>query len=113
MRFLLDANLSWRIKDVLKHHYNDCLHVDNIGLQVPATDKQIWKYAEENALIIITNDEDFVDLINLKGFPPKVVLLRVGNQNRLFIANLLIQNKSEIEALYSSKEIGLLEIVAY
>jgi predicted nuclease of predicted toxin-antitoxin system len=48
--------------------------------------------------------------VNVKGFPPKVVLLRTGNQNRLFIPNLLIQRKTEIQALKESDEIGLLEV---
>ncbi len=46
--------------------------------------------AKNNSLIIVTNDEDFVDIVNIKGFPPKVVLLRTGNQGRLFLSNLLI-----------------------
>jgi predicted nuclease of predicted toxin-antitoxin system len=96
------------MNDLLKQYYEDCFHVDDIGLQVPATDDQIWRYEKENALIIITNDEDFVDLINIKGFPPKVVLLRVGNENKSFIANLLIEKKREIEALNSFELIGLL-----
>jgi len=28
--------------------------------------------------IIVTNDDDFLNLTNMKGFPPKVVLLRTG-----------------------------------
>lgn len=59
----------------------------------------------------MTNDEDYVDLINLKGFPPKVVLLRAGNQSRIFISNLLILRKNDIEMLRESTESGLLEII--
>ena len=72
----------------------------------------IWNYAKEHDLIIITNDEDYVDLVNLRGFPPKVVLLKTGNQSRLFISNLLIQRKDDIETLQNSKESGLLEIIS-
>lgn len=49
--------------------------------------------------------------MNVKGFPPKVVLLRTGNQNRLFISNLLIMHKPNIELLNSSPETGLPELV--
>ncbi len=110
MKLLLDANLSWRMIAVLKQHFDDCFHVDNISITVPAKDAEIWEYAKQNDLIIVTNDEDFIDFINIKGFPPKVVLLRTGNQNRLFIVNLLIQRKSDIKNLADSIEIGLLEI---
>ena len=112
MRLLLDANLSWRMTAVLKPHFDDCLHVDSIGLSVPTKDSEIWDYARKNNLIIITNDEDFIDFINLKGFPPKVILLRIGNQSRLYITNLLIQRKVEILAFSTSTEAGLLEIIS-
>lgn len=87
MRLLLDANLSWRLVPVLKQHFDDCFHVDSIDLTVPAKDSEIWDYARKNALIIVTNDEDFIDFINVKGFPPKVILLKTGDQSRLYIRN--------------------------
>jgi predicted nuclease of predicted toxin-antitoxin system len=111
MRLLPDANLSWRMMPALKQHFADCFHVDQVGLNVPATDLEIWNYARENKLIIVTNDEDFIDLMNLKGFPPKVLLLRTGNQSTMFIANLLILRKANIQSLYQTEEYGLLEIV--
>ena len=85
--------------------------MDHIGLPVPATDQDIWNYARENEFIIETNDEDFLDMVNLKGFPPKVLLLRTGNQSTLFIANLLILRKPNIKSLLESEEHGLLEII--
>lgn len=97
---------------VLKQHFDDCFHVDSIGLVIPAKDSEIWDYARKNELIIVTNDEDFIDFMNVKGFPPKVILLKTGNQSRLYITNLLIQRKDEILALSNSTEVGLLEIVS-
>lgn len=58
MKLLLDANLSWRMIAVLKQYFEDCLHVDYIGLNVPSSDKEIWAFAKNNDLIIVTNDED-------------------------------------------------------
>jgi predicted nuclease of predicted toxin-antitoxin system len=112
MKLLLDANLSWRMIPVLKQHFDDCFHVDAIGLTVPAKDSEIWDYALKNNLIIVTNDEDFIDFLNVKGFPPKVVLLKTGNQSRLYITNVLIQRKNEILSLSTSSDVGLLEIVS-
>lgn len=112
MKLLLDANLSWRMVTILKQHFDDCFHVDAIGLNAPAKDIEIWDYALKNSLIIVTNDEDFMNFLNVKGFPPKVVLLKTGNQSRLYITNLLIQRKDDILALSTSTEFGLLEIVS-
>ena len=111
MKLLLDANLSWRMIAALKQYFEDCLHVDYIGLNVPASDNEIWMFAKNNDLIIITNDEDFIEFSNFNGFPPKVVLLRTGNQSNVFISNLLIQRKKDIESFYNSTETGLLEII--
>ena len=110
MNLLLDANLSYRMIAVLNQHFTSCFHVDHIGLPLPAKDQEIWTYAKANNLCIVTNDEDFLDLINVKGFPPKIILLRTGNKSRMFITNLLIQRKKEIEQLGDSSELGLLEL---
>jgi len=111
MKLLLDANLSWRMIAILKQHFDDCFHVDSIGVTIPAKDLEIWDFAQKNDLIIVTNDEDFIDFINIKGFPPKVILLKTGNQSKLFITNLLIQRKNDILSFSSSPDLGLLEIV--
>lgn len=79
MKLLLDANLSWRLVERLKPQFADCVHVDRTGLAVPAKDLEIWIYALQHDFIIVTNDDDFLDLARVKGFPPKVVLLRTGN----------------------------------
>ncbi len=55
MKLLLDANLSWRMVIVLKQHFEDCLHINSIGLAMLAKDVEIWNYAKQNDLIIVTN----------------------------------------------------------
>lgn len=54
MKLLLDANISWRLAARLKSHFEECLHVDYTGLNIPAQDIEIWNYALNNNLIIIT-----------------------------------------------------------
>jgi predicted nuclease of predicted toxin-antitoxin system len=85
VRLLLDANLSWRSIAVLKHHFDDCIHIDSTELSVPARDTAIWEYAGQKRFVIVTNDDDFFNLYAVKGFPPKVIMLRTGNQSRKFI----------------------------
>lgn len=108
---LLDANLSWRSIAILNEYYDNCVHVDNIGLKVPAKDSEIWEYAKESQSVIVTNDEDFLNLQVLLGFPPKVVLFRTGNLKRKEIENILINAKPNILDLINSNEYGLLEII--
>ena len=110
MKILLDANISWKLVNSLKPIFGDCAHVDFIGLNVPAEDIDIWNYAEENGYIIITKDNDFVDLLELNGYPPKIVLLKTGNNSSHALMELLINVKPMMEDL-ENNNYGLLEIV--
>jgi len=110
MKLLLDANLSWRLCGDLKDHFEEVQHVDAIGLKVPAKDHEIWEWARQNNFVIVTNDEDFLDLLMVKGFPPQVVLLRTGNKSNKFIKGLLIQHKEDIMSLSGSDHYGIIEI---
>jgi predicted nuclease of predicted toxin-antitoxin system len=110
MKLLLDANISWRLTVKLKSHFEDCFHVDHIGLNIPASDTDIWNYALANDLIIVTNDDDFLNFLNIKGFPPKVILLRTGNQSNNYIEMILIKHKADIKVMFDLPHYGLLEI---
>lgn len=110
LRLLLDANISWRLINELQPLVNTIKHVDSIGITIPAKDNEIWQFAKENNFIIISNDNDFLDLLNWKGFPPKVVLLKTGNQSNTYLLQVIIKHIPDIIELSESDEIGLLEI---
>jgi len=111
MKLLLDANVSWRLVSILKEHFGECVHVDDIpGFDFPAKDTKIWQYAKDNGYTVITHDNDFNDLMAIRGFPPKIVWLRTGNCSRKYTADLLIRSKQVILDLLISEESGLLEI---
>ena len=110
MKILLDANISWKLINKLKPVFGECAHVDLIGLDVPAEDIDIWNYALDNGYIIITKDNDFADLLEINGFPPKVVLLKTGNNSSQALMELLENVKPMIEDL-ERNNYGLLEIV--
>ena len=109
MKILLDANISWKLVNILTPVFGECNHVDYIGFTMPAKDAQIWNFARENEYIIITKDNDFLNLLEIKGFPPKVVILKTGNNSSKSLANLLINAKSKIVDL-EKNDYGLLEI---
>jgi predicted nuclease of predicted toxin-antitoxin system len=91
-------------------HFGECAHVNTIGLSLPPTDPQIWDYAKQHSYIIVTQDSDFLHFYEVKGYPPKVVLLRMGNMTKDEMASTLIRSKQFIEDLYKG-DYGLLEIV--
>ncbi|NVO86029.1 DUF5615 family PIN-like protein [Hymenobacter terrestris] len=110
MKWLLDANLSYRLVRQLASTPAEIVHVSRSGLAAPASDEEIWEWARVNGALIITNDEDFYRLAAIYQFPPKVVLLRTVNQSTAFIAELLTRHLDEIIALNTAGEIGILEL---
>jgi predicted nuclease of predicted toxin-antitoxin system len=109
MKLLLDANISWKLINILTPIFGECAHVDHIGFTVPIGDSEIWDYAQINGYTIITKDNDFLDLLEIKGFPPKVILLKTGNNSSKALSQLLINAKQDIEEMENC-EYGLLEI---
>jgi predicted nuclease of predicted toxin-antitoxin system len=110
MKILLDANISWKLVEKLKPIFGECAHVDNIGLNVPAEDIDIWNYAHDNEYIILSKDNDFVDILERNSFPPKVIFLKIGNSSNKELIELIINMKSIIED-FDKSNYGLLEIV--
>ncbi|MDR0877589.1 MAG: DUF5615 family PIN-like protein [Treponema sp.] len=110
MKLLLDANVSWRLSEALAEHFGMCAHVNKTDLPVPAKDSTIWDYAARNGYIIVTQDSDFLNFLETRGYPPKVVLLRTGNISRAKTLEILLQAKPSIEAL-DKNDYGLLEII--
>ena len=102
--------MSWRLAPVLTEHFGECIHVNKTELPKPAKDTEIWNYAAANGYSIITQDSDFLNLLQTRSFPPKIILLRVGNMNRKTSEEILIQAKTSILNLETS-DCGLLEIV--
>lgn len=111
MRLLFDQNISARIVRLLKEPFPDCTQVSLEGLN-NASDMEIWLWAKENNGCVVTFDADFFDIATLKGFPPKVILLRTGNRRTNDLAEILTKRKEVIEEFLSDKSIGCLEIQA-
>ncbi|MEP7322398.1 MAG: DUF5615 family PIN-like protein [Saprospiraceae bacterium] len=110
MKFLLDENISYRIISKITLQIPNCLHVERSGLILPTSDLLIWEFAKKNNYVIITFDEDFEDLSNLNGFPPKVILLRFGNSQTQYLANTLLNKLNDIESWFKANDTGVLEI---
>lgn len=78
MKLLLDENLPPRLLASLSPHFPESAHVRDVGL-ASAPDLAIWDYARENGFCLISKDSDFQQLGFLRGFPPKVIRIRLGN----------------------------------
>ena len=80
---------------------NDC------GLGA-SSDDSIWTFARENGFVIVSKDADFQDLSVLRGDPPKVVWLLVGNSSTSQIQNLLEHATADLEGFAQSGDAMLI-----
>lgn len=107
---LFDQNLSFRLVKQLAGTFPGCLHVSRCGLSVPASDQEIWRFAKDHGLMVVTFDEDFSELLSLHGPPPKVIWLRMGNSPTKLIATCLLDRAAEIMRFKSDSDTHLLEV---
>lgn len=75
-----------------------------------ATDLEIWEYAKLNQFTIVTQDSDFNDIYLLKGFPPKILWIQIGNLRTNELATVLINQRLEISQFIEDEELGCFEI---
>jgi predicted nuclease of predicted toxin-antitoxin system len=75
---LLDQNLAPALARRLADLYPGSSHVRDAGLAA-ADDEAIWAYAAARGYAIVTKDDDFRQRSFLRGAPPKVVWVKLGN----------------------------------
>ncbi len=103
---LFDAHLSPILTNLLADIFPNSRHVFSFALE--EFDDLIWEFAKENSLVIVTKDEDFADLNERLGFPPKVILIKRGNCPTKTIEAILRSNFESIQKLLDDPDIGLL-----
>lgn len=74
----------------------DSVHVRDVGLKA-ADDPVVWKYAQDNSLIICSKDSDMHQRSFVFGSPPKVVWVRLGNCSTSDVERLLRRHFAAIE----------------
>ena len=112
MKLLFDQNISFRLLKQIADAYPEARQVKEVGLE-NSSDSEIWEFARKNNFNIVTFDSDFYDLSVIKGIPPKIIWLRIGNTSKINIAKVLIDNLELIREFIQSpdyKELSCLEI---
>ena len=109
IRLLLDENLSPRLASALGATFPESRHVRDVGLK-GQSDHLIWTFAAENGYTIATKDDDFRSLSLLRGAPPKVLWLVVGNTSTAEIQQVLLTNVNVIETFVSEPTTALLTL---
>ena len=53
-------------------------------------DSETWQFARTENFTIVTFDSDFYDISLIRGYPPKIIWLRIGNATTKEIVSILI-----------------------
>jgi predicted nuclease of predicted toxin-antitoxin system len=109
LKLLLDQNLSRRLLPDLLQEFPGSSQVQLLGLDT-ATDLALWEFAKANGYAIVTKDVDFLELMLLRGFPPKIVWLNCGNVSNAVVRDRLVSRTMEIHAFLGATDEGVLEI---
>jgi predicted nuclease of predicted toxin-antitoxin system len=95
VKLLFDEKLSPALARMLSDCYVDCQHVRDVGLKA-APDTDVWEYAVRNELAIVTKDSDFRHRSSLRGYPPKVIWIALGNCSTAMIEDLLRRRIAQV-----------------
>ncbi len=88
MKFLFDENLSPRLVRELEDYWPGSIHVDAAGLR-GASDESIWAFMRKaQAFTLVSKNDDFRSLALVRGAPPKVVWLQIGNASTAQVAQI-------------------------
>ncbi|MBI4625067.1 MAG: DUF5615 family PIN-like protein [Verrucomicrobia bacterium] len=109
MKLLFDENLSPALPARLATLFQDSDHVRNLGL-ARAPDTLVWQHALEHGFIIVSKDEDFHHLSFLRGAPPKVIGLSLGNCSTARLEKLLRERAGEIAAFAADSTAAFLPL---
>ena len=110
-KLLFDENLSFRLVKLLAEPFPMSVHIDDVGLR-GCPDGEVWSYAREYGFVLVSKDNDFRQLSFLRGAPPKVVWLRIGNAPTKAVVNLLRSRMTDVESFVRDDETALLTISA-
>jgi predicted nuclease of predicted toxin-antitoxin system len=110
MNLLFDQNISFRILKWIDDIFPGSISVHDLEYKNPH-DLDVWKFAKVNNFTIVTFDSDFIDISNLRGYPPKIIWLRMGNTSTKNIADRIRSEQRSIEEFLRNSESAFLEII--
>ena len=96
MKFIVDHNLPPRLARLLDQRFPGTSHTLDLAFdRLP--DIKLWEYAKMNGFHLITKDGDHFQLALLRGAPPKVVWVRIGNAPTSAVLALIERHLDTIE----------------
>jgi predicted nuclease of predicted toxin-antitoxin system len=110
MKILIDQNISFRIVARIQQAFPNIAHVKSLNL-IDENDYKIFKFARQNGFdAILTLDEDFYNILLEYNPPPKVIWLRIGNCSTAHLAQIILNNQTDIQTFLNDTTHDCLEI---
>lgn len=109
MRLLFDENLSSRLVQAVADVYPSSMHLIAAGLG-GASDEHVWKQAADGGYVLVTKDEDFHRLSVLRGPPPKVIWIRLGNCATRDVVRLLRTRAEDVIRTLALDDVAFLAL---
>lgn len=108
MRFLVDAQLPWRLAVFLKDAGHDVLHTRELAEGNRTTDGAIAVIAERDGRVVVTKDRDFRDGHLLGGTPRRLPVVATGNITNAALLDLFRRHLAEIVVAFG--EVDFVEL---
>ena len=102
MKFLVDANLPFKLTLLLRNKGFDVIHTDNLPNKEQTTDREIRENSLEEERIVISKDSDFLDSHLIIGIPKKFLYISTGNIINRELFALVENNIDQIKVLFDT-----------
>lgn len=93
-KYLIDVNLPYYF-----HLWNHPQFIHQKDINDEWNDDEIWNYAKQNELIIISKDKDFSLKQMAYGSPPKLIHIKFGNVKMKIFFRILTSCWNDVETL--------------
>jgi len=79
VKFLIDANLPFKLTSLLLEMGYDVIHTDDLPDRERTKDEEIRNISLREGRVIITKDSDFLESHLIREIPPKLIWINTGN----------------------------------
>jgi len=109
VKLFFDHNIFHRLVSQIADIFPDSTQTRLLGLG-RTNDPQLWLITKTHGFLFVTKDRDVAELAILRGAPPKVIWLRMGNCKTAVIERVLRTHFRTIEAFVHDPDSVVLEL---
>jgi predicted nuclease of predicted toxin-antitoxin system len=116
MKFIVDANLPFKLAIRLRQLGFDVIHTDNLPNKEKTSDKEIRQVSIEQNRVVITKDSDFLDSHLIQGIPSRLIFVTTGNIANRDLLNIIekyFETMIKLLEIYDLIEINNDEIIGH